>query len=798
MDPILWSQEYDQLNESTINIFPNDFYLKKNDKTPTGYILNLPENGGINSRAQKIDISRMNEFDGFPANAFMFLAGFPGVAMDYAYLGTKHPRDVKANRSVYDADSTTKANVYLNGFASHITLSRSLEDSSPSVIIDTVTGERVAHFIEEDRSGDANLLKPAYPTDYETMEGYADKNQRPRRNPQIILIRPEKRFVSGRRYIVAFKNLKSPAGDVIEAPLGFKIIRDNLKTNNEKLLKRRLHFQQNQIFETILRSGYVLDSKEIVIAWDFTTASLASATEHLRFMRDDAEEQIRKNNFKYAVKSYVDNYSEYIYRKVEGTFSVPLYIESFYPKMQNYLKRDRNNSDYLESRRPKSGGEWVEVPFKLFIPRSLVKVTDKGLVGTGDGSMMSYGHGLFDSTDELYQKFLHKIAFEQKVVLFGTEWIGLASNDLANLFGIFMFDIKHLASIPERASQGVLNQLMLMNVMRYGDAFQDPKLFNVGGNSVVEMEYYAPSHANELVSFIKFQRVKHVGYFGISLGGILGTVYSAMSKETVVSTLGVPGAPFSLLFQRTTITYVLFNYLLRKHVKGPSDRLRLLALIQNSWQLCDPGTYTEILAEGGYLSHNGSIAFPDEGKKRLLIQWSPNDALVSSVATLYLLRSIKAYSYRDDPYEIYYRDLDGFCLYSTNKRDQSGSIDSITRLQILRDNDTYPVLHVASAFHYKKVFWASPFHNVPFTLHDAVVENTHDFARLDFQAQEQMGHFLDAAKQSKSGKQVEGVWTPKACPDGCWDRDIPDKQNWMSKESGSFLKRFMNMKFLSQ
>src|SRR5690606_598030 len=84
-------------------------------------------------------------------------------------------------------------------------LADSLAADFPTVVIDLETGERVAHWVENDARAQAG-------------------------QPVLFFIRPGTRLLPDRRYGVAIRNLRDEAGALFEAPAACAALRDGTTT----------------------------------------------------------------------------------------------------------------------------------------------------------------------------------------------------------------------------------------------------------------------------------------------------------------------------------------------------------------------------------------------------------------------------------------------------------------------------------------------------------------------------------------------------------------------------------------
>lgn len=77
-------------------------------------------------------------------------------------------------------------------------------------------------------------------------------------------------------------------------------------------------------------------------------------------------------------------------------------------------------------------------------------------------------------------------------------------------------------------------------------------------------------------------------YNGNSQGGILGSVYMAVSTDVERGVLGVPGGPYSLLLPRSSDFADLF-LIMKARYPDPQTRIMLLNLMQLLWNRMGPG-----------------------------------------------------------------------------------------------------------------------------------------------------------------------------------------------------------------
>eukprot|EP01083_Nonionella_stella_P198634 729137_1 len=137
---------------------------------------------------------------------------------------------------------------------------------------------------------------------------------------------------------------------------------------------------------------------------------------------------------------------------------------------------------------------------------------------------VQYGHGLFGSMQEITFGIFRETANEYGYILAATNWIGLSWEDVPFVTEMIAFNFTNFPMVPDRCHQGMLNALFLMKLI-LSDNFQNDACFIFNGNNVI----------NKPIN-------RH--YYGNSQGGILGSVYMALTTDVNKGVLGEPGTPY--------------------------------------------------------------------------------------------------------------------------------------------------------------------------------------------------------------------------------------------------------------
>ena len=531
--------------------YPSDFFTIADDTAETGRQVAY-ERGALpaNKDGGHLDPADYNVLDGFSAGPVL-ATHFPR-GVDLAVSHVPPPTDFSA----------------------------SLRADSPTLLIeaDAPGCRRVLHFGENDVSADANGV-PIAPPD------------------QVFMIRPGVRLRSGTRYLVALRGLFDQAGVPIAPGAAFRALRDGTKTRLASLEARR---PAMEAILAKLETDCGVPRGELLLAWDFTTASDDSVQRHLLHMRDQTFAQLDGSAAPaFVVESVEDDPlgDPRICRRVQGTYSVPLWTTFNGPGSVLNLDPDTNL--------PVQNGTADDVPFTVVIPCSLMNPTPAA------GRPIVYGHGLLGDRGEVTAGNLRTLANTYGFVLGATDWQGFSQSDYGVIVGFLLDgDLSAFPKLSERLHQGVLNQLVLARLMRSPAGFASHAAFRVGDTPLID--------------------TTAVYWYGISQGGIEGGVVMALSQDITRGVLGVPAANYSTLLHRS-VDFAPFFALLRGTYPDAVARTLLLGLIQQLWDRSEPN---------GWYHHTLSGTLPDTPPHQVLVHMARSDAEVANLGTQIMVRSM--------------------------------------------------------------------------------------------------------------------------------------------------------------
>jgi hypothetical protein len=467
--------------------------------------------------------------------------------------------------------------------------SRSLDVGSPSILIDVTEGEqeRVLHWLELDGHAAGNLPR------------------------QALIMRPGLSLVPGHRYVVAMRNLKTADGSDVVAEPAFAALRDNRPTNIPAIESRRDSMES--IFDQLASAGVVRE--ELVLAFDFVVQSEQQLTAAVLSMRDQAfawlEQVETDDEITFTVTAMQDfdceQPDEVVWRTVSGTYKSPL-----------FLTRDPNldgvgflNVD--EDGVPVQNG-FTDANFSIALPCSILEQDQPS------AHAIVLGHGLFGAGADmvgLVPRLAAQVA-EWNYIAGATDWRGLARPDLGwlinDIIGLGESKLNNFGGLPDRLKQGMLNTLVLAKMMRRG-------LFNL------DTEHFQTPSGNPSFSD------REMFYYGISLGGIMGTWFSALTPDVERFGVDVPAINFACLLQRST-QFGRFEDLLRGFgLTDPMQTILGIGVLQELWAAGEPS---------GYARHITSDPLPGSGPaKRILMTPAWLDKQVSNQCTEIAARTLQ-------------------------------------------------------------------------------------------------------------------------------------------------------------
>ncbi len=445
----------------------------------------------------------------------------------------------------------------------------SLAADSPTVIIDMTTGTRVAHFAELDMQAED---KP---------------------DSQALLLRPAARLLAGHRYAVAItKRVLAADGSELPVPPGFAALRDGKHTDHELLEAMRPRF--DEVLDALDAEGYPED--DLVVAWDFTVASDAFIHRDMLAARDRTVAALAAHPIGYTITddAAIDD-GAVIRRRIAGTLEAPLFLSNHgRPQVGTRIVRDDDGLPALQG--------FYRIPFTAIVPACAY--TAAAPVG-----MVLYGHGLLGDAGEVAGGVQRTTAAELCMVFVGTDLRGMSTPDLPNVMRA-LDELSKSDEVMEVLEQGLVNQVTLARAMR---------------TTFADTLFVDPARGNkQLVDPAK------VYYYGLSQGGIFGTAVMAYEPTITRAVLGVGGANYSMLLERSA-DWPMYRTILSGAYPDPLDVTLALGLFQMRWDKTEGSGVVNTVLTG---------AATGTPPKQLLMQIALGDEQVPNLGSFWQARSM--------------------------------------------------------------------------------------------------------------------------------------------------------------
>lgn len=514
--------------ESCLMPWPSSVYLTEAD-TATGVQLNLPaEAMPVNFDGIAIDPAPYNRFDGFSPSGPIF--------------------------------AVFEAGVSAAGLPPHNDPAASLRDDSATVLYDMTAGKRVLHFAEVD----ANALYP---------------------EERALIIRPLERLAPGSRIAVAIrKSVRAEDGSALPVSPAFAALLDGAGAAVAHPLMTRLTPRYDAIFSALEGEG--VPREDLVLAWDFVTASDEFLTRDLLAMRKQAM-PILANALQFTAGE-VPSDPGVVLRSLVGTHQAPNFLTDG-EEEESVLLRDSAGE-------PMTTGMY-DANFAAVLPAC---VNDPNTVLPIP--VVIFGHGLFGSGASYAQDtLLPLIANQFCMAVVAGDFIGLTSRQVSEAANAAN-NLNNANRITEKLAQSVINFMTLRAMI--GGSFATASEFQFQGEAILD-----PGR---------------VYYLGASLGGIMGNVVMAYDPVIERGVLGVPGGAWGLLFERS-LAWGLLQVAARAAYRDEVASFQVLvSLLAMRFEPYDPiTTARQVIGD----------PLPDTPAKELLLYEAIGDSLVSNLST---------------------------------------------------------------------------------------------------------------------------------------------------------------------
>ena len=523
--------------------FPSDMYTVEDNSTGTGRRVDLPTGLLANVDGATFDPAQWNLNDGFSPST-PILVHVPGLSFDQ----TAFPNEGDIGKSI-----TTE---------------------SASVIVDLDTGQLVPHWAE--------------------MDSRATSDQ-----DRALILRPAISLIETHRFAIALRDLRGSAGQVLEAPITFRVLRDNNTVTEPRLLDRRATFEP--IFQELATAG--VNRSDLYLSWHFTVASAQSLAGRVLAMRDDAFGQLNGQAPTFKVTETIrEDLRPGIDKVVKGTFEVPLYLD------QGGVPGSSMTYS-MASGRPVSTGKYT-ADFTCSVPSEGIE--------NGEATPVVYGHGLLGSSNEAASSQVQETAAKNNALYCATNWIGMSREDVSYAVEA-LSDISKFPSVPDRLQQSLINTLYLGRLMIHLDGL---------GNAP---EFQTTSGANMI-------NTESAYFDGNSQGAIMGGAVTAIAQDWTKASFGVGGMNYSTLLNRS-VDFDEYAVVLRGAYPNALDQQLIFGLLQMLW---DRGETS------GYVQHLTDRVYELTPPKHILMTVAFGDHQVAPITAQNIARTLKIPVYQPE------------------------------------------------------------------------------------------------------------------------------------------------------
>lgn len=500
--------------------FPSDFYTRSDRSSPTG-------------KRIAFDTGAM------PTNA----SGVPIDPSDYAASdGFSHGQPIVLKVPGLDSEQAVER----NGFVGLEALGRYREATQRAVVIDTRTGRRWPIWVQVDANATSD-------------------------EDRALIISPAVNFEPGRRYVVALRNLVDAQGKTIEAPAGFRVLRDGLPSRQRPVNLRRKSYED--IFQTLRRAK--VKRSNLYLAWEFTTASNENNYGQALSMRDRAFAELGDEDLSdgqiegaaptFSVTSIQNGPSPTIGRRIRGTFTVPCFMGTgCFPGGEIVLDGSGN---------PTRNGNY-QANFDCAIAPSGLEP------GANPLRPYVYGHGLVGRATEVTGGVNVSLTNDHGMLACATDEIGMANEDLP-VIGVALTELSAFNRIPDRLQQGLLNSLFLARLLAHPEGFGGHPAFQDGNGTSAGDSLIAPNE---------------VYWVGASQGGIFGGALAAISPDFTRAALVVGAMNYSTLLVRSS-NWPAYGAVMYSAYTDELERPLIFSLIQMLWDRGEPNGYSHVMTD---------------------------------------------------------------------------------------------------------------------------------------------------------------------------------------------------------
>lgn len=451
--------------------------------------------------------------------------------------------------------------------------------ASATILLDATTGSLVPHYTDK-------------------FDRVADPTHTP------LVLHPFSPLAPGHRYVAALQGVRRADDDGVTlaelAPPaeGFRRLRDHDLALDPSLAPLSARFDA-EIFAPLSAAG--VPRETLQLAWDFTTGSDETPRIDMLQVRTLTLAWLASQPPVVTITAVTPS-EDRLWKTIQGTLTAPLFLDQ--PGVAGRLVRGQDGQVTQNGT--------TTFPFLVTVPAT---VRDRFMPGRA----IAMGHGFFGGREELLGNGGRTLADQAGAVVFGIDWWGMSKEDLPAVAETIVTNARFAGGFAERVHQAMANWLVTTHAVRA--VFHTLPEFQRGssGEGVVT-DASGTSNAGQPLYDPSF-----IGYYGASLGHILGGTLSAIDDDIQRVAVNVGGAGFSQIMPRSG-NFGPFSIMLDV---AYGDELVIQAFqsaFQSQLDSIDPVTWAPLLVAQ---------------KKPVLIQTGLGDAGVPNIASFYQARALE-------------------------------------------------------------------------------------------------------------------------------------------------------------
>lgn len=413
-----------------------------------------------------------------------------------------------------------------------------------------------------------------------------DVNEVTNLDEQILYLRPAVRLAGNRRYAVGIrKSLRGKGGGELPISAAFRAMLDGGASGHARF-DAAARGRYPATFEALEAAGVA--RTDLVVAFDFTTADDAAMIADPLAARDAAMAVVGDaESVPYTITVDERDPAAGIARIVRFEYTTPQIAD---PRGLAGFHRDGAGKVTVQGTTTATGS--------IVIP-SCATPDDKA-------ALAIFGHGFFGGLDESTGGYIRQFAAATCTIVVGGVWRGMSSSEIPDAL-LGLSELNRIRGFGDRIWQGMTDFMTLTKLAK----------------GKLARELFVDEAAASIVD------VDRLFFYGISQGHILGTTLFAYDPTLTRAVLGVGGANWAVMFERSN-NWAVYSLPVKGSYGGVMSSVILQQVIEMAFEIVDGATIAPHALAG---------TLPGTPSKQWLQQMSMGDCAVPNLASEYQARS---------------------------------------------------------------------------------------------------------------------------------------------------------------